>query len=251
MDLPPSPQPSPPQRTSLMPDTRWSLVHRSQFLADDPSALTALGELMKLYWEPLYAYARRRGESPKDAEDAVQGYYEMFITRSSITAVDQQKGKLRSFLLASFERYLIDQWQKRTATKRGGQQSPLSLDQQLAENRYSAEPYHLLTPERLYERRWAMTILQRVMSAMEADYKRRGKEDTFTLLRSALEWNSADFAYAEVGQQLHMNENAVKQAVFRMRKKFRELLRWIVAETVADPADVDRELAHLVAALSE
>jgi RNA polymerase sigma factor (sigma-70 family) len=233
-----------------MPDTRWSLVRRSQFLTD-PAAVAALGELMKLYWEPLYAYARRRGESPADAEDAVQGYYEMFITRGSISSVDQERGKLRSFLLTSFERYLIDQWEKRTATKRGGRQPILSLDQQLAEQRYSAEPAHHLTPEHLYERRWAMTLLQRAMEALEADYKRRGKVDTFLSLRSALEWNSADFAYAQVGLQLGMNENAVKQAVFRMRKKFRELLRWVVAETVADPVEIDKELAHLVAALSQ
>jgi RNA polymerase sigma factor (sigma-70 family) len=233
-----------------MPDTRWSLVLRSQAL-EGPGALNALGELMKLYWEPLYGYARSKGQSPKDAEDAVQGFYEVLITRSSITTVDQAKGKLRSFLLASFECYLIDLWQKRTAQKRGGTQGTLSLDQQLAENRYAAEPAHHLTPERLYERRWALTIVDRAMEAVEADYRRRGKEETYLALRSALEWNSADFAYADIGERLGMNENAVKQSVFRMRKKFRELLRWIVAETVANPAEVEAELAHLVSALGD
>ena len=234
----------------LMPETRWSLVRRVQAV-DDPKALTALGELMKLYWEPLYAYARRRGESPLDAEDAVQGYYEMLITRSSILTVDQDRGRLRSFLLSAFERYLIDQWERRTAAKRGGGKPHLSLDHEQAEHHYLKETTHNLTPSRLYERRWALTLLGRVMDALEADYTRRGKQDVFAALRSALEWNSADFAYAAAGEKLGMNDNAVKQAVFRMRKKYRELLRWMVAETVTDASDVDTELAELIQALSE
>lgn len=233
-----------------MPETRWSLVRRVQ-ASDDPKALVALGELMKLYWEPLYAYARRRGESPSDLEDAVQGFYEMLISRGSMQSVSQERGRLRSFLLSSFERFLIDQWEKRSAAKRGGGKHHLSLDQEQAENHYLMEASHNLTPERLFERRWVLTLLGRVMDALHADYRRRGKEDVFLALRGALEWHSADFAYADAGQKLGLNENAVKQAVFRMRKKYRELLRWEVAETVSDPADVDAELRELLQALSE
>lgn len=231
-----------------MPETRWSLVRRVQ--SDDPKALAALGELMKLYWEPLYAYARRRGESPSDVEDAVQGFYEMLISRGSMQTVSQERGRLRSFLLSSFERFLIDQWEKRSAAKRGGGKHHLSLDQEQAENHYQMETSHNLTPERLFERRWVLTLLARVMDALQADYRRRGKEDVFLALRGALEWHSADFAYADAGAKLGLNENAVKQAVFRMRKKYRELLRWEVAETVSDPADVDAELRELLQALS-
>lgn len=233
-----------------MPETRWSLVQRIQ-ATNDSKAVAALGELLKLYWEPLYAYARRRGESPSDVEDAVQGYYEMLITRGSIQSVSQDRGRLRSFLLSSFERFLIDQWEKRSAAKRGGGKHHLSLDQEKAELHYLKEMSHSLTPERVFERRWVLTLLGRVMDALQSDYKRRGKENVFLALRGALEWNSADFAYAEAGEKIGMNENAVKQAVFRMRKKYRELLRWEVAETIGDPADVDAELKELLSALSD
>ena len=240
----------PSQQGGLMPETRWSLVWRIQS-TNDSKAVAALGELLKLYWEPLYAYARRRGESPSDVEDAVQGYYEMLITRGSIQSVSQERGRLRSFLLSSFERYLIDQWEKRSAAKRGGGKHHLSLDQEKAELHYLKEMSHNLTPERVFERRWVLTLLGRVMEALQNDYKRRGKEHIFLALRGALEWNSADFAYAEAGATIDMNENAVKQAVFRMRKKYREMLRWEVAETLGNPADVDSELRELLAALSD
>lgn len=233
-----------------MPETRWSLVQRVQGTSDT-TALVALGELMKLYWEPLYAYARRRGESPTDAEDAVQGYYEMLISRGSIQTVRQDRGRLRSFLLSSFERFLIDQWEKRSAAKRGGGKHHLSLDHEQAENHYLKEMAHSLTPERIFDRSWVFTLLSRVMDSLQADYKRRGKENVFLGLRGALEWHSADFGYAEAGAGLGMNENAVKQAVFRMRKKYRELLRWEVAQTVSNPSDVDEELRELLTMLSD
>lgn len=247
----PKPADSDKQAGGLMPETRWSLVRKIQAGTDNTKALAALGEIMKIYWEPLYAYARRRGESPSDVEDAVQGFYEMLITRGSMQSVDQERGRLRSFLLSAFERYLIDQWSKRSTMKRGGGKTVLSLDQELAESHYLKEMAHNITPERQFERQWVLTLLSRVMEALHSDYRRRGKEEVFLVLQGALEWNSADFAYVEAGAKIGMNENAVKQAVFRMRKKFRELLRWEVAETLADPADVDVELRELLQALSD
>lgn len=240
----------PSKAGGAMPETRWSLVRRVQS-ADDTRGIAALGELLKIYWEPLYGYARRRGESASDAEDCVQGYYEMLISRESILTVDKDRGKLRSFLLSSFERFLIDQWEKRSAAKRGGGKQPLSLNVEQAEQSYMLEISHTLTPERVFERRWVMTLLQRVMDALQNDYKQRGKGHVLDVLRGALEWNSADFAYTEAGEKLGMNENAVKQAVFRMRKKYRELLRWEVAETLGNPVDVDAELRELLAVLSD
>ncbi len=247
----PTAEPSSVPQPGLMPETSWSLVRRAQTDDDKSRALAALGEIMKLYWEPLYAYARRRGESPSDVEDAVQGFYEMLITRGSMQHVDKERGRLRSFLLSAFERYLIDQWAKRSTAKRGGGKAILSLDQEQAENHFLKEMSHNLTPERQFERRWVLTLLARVMTALQADYRRRGKEEIFLALQGALEWNSAEFGYAEAGEKIGLNENAVKQAVFRMRKKFRELLRWEVAETIADPADVDAELRELLQALSD
>lgn len=233
-----------------MPETRWSLVQRVQ-QTDDNKARNALGELMKLYWDPLHAYALARGESPSDVDDAVQGFYEMLITRGSMLSVSQDRGRLRSFLKASFERYLIDLWDKRSAAKRGGGKHHLSLDHEEAQHHHIKELSHDLTPERLFERRWVLTLLGRVMEAMRASYARRGKEDIFQALKGALEWQSTDFSYATAGEKIGMNENAVKQAVFRMRKKFGELLRWEVAETVSDPADVDAELRELLHALGD
>ena len=234
---------------TLMPETRWSLVRRVQ--SDDPRAIAALGELMKLYWEPLYVYSRRRGDSPADAEDAVQGFYEMLLSRGSIQSVAPERGRLRSFLLTSFERFLIDQWERRSAKKRGGGAHTLSLDQEQAENHYLKEMADNLTPERLFDRSWVFTLLSRVMEELHEAYKRRGKEDVFLALRTSLEWHNSDASYVETGAQLGMNENAVKQAVFRMRKKYRELLRWEVAQTVADPAEVDAELRELLSILGD
>jgi RNA polymerase sigma factor (sigma-70 family) len=238
------------QAGGMMPETRWSLVQRVQE-KDDGKALTALGELMKIYWEPLRAFALGRGESPSDVEDVVQGFYEMLITRGSMLSVNQERGRLRSFLRASFERYLIDQWDKRSAVKRGGGKRHLSLEQEQEENHSLKELSHDVTPDKLFERRWVLTVLGRVMDSLHASYVRRGKEDIFMALKGALEWQSTEFSYAEAGERIGMNENAVKQAVFRMRKKFGELLRWEVAQTVTDPADVDAELRELLHALGD
>jgi len=238
------------QAGGLMPETRWSLVQRVQE-KDDGKALVALGELMKLYWEPLHAFALGRGESPSDAEDAVQGFYEMLISRGSMLTVNQERGRLRSFLRASFERYLIDQWDKRSAAKRGGGKRHVSLEQEAEENHQLKELSHDVTPDKLFERRWVLTLLGRVMDALHANYVRRGKEEIFLALKGALEWQSTEFKYAEAGEKIGMNENAVKQAVFRMRKKFGDLLRWEVAQTVTDPAEVDAELRELLHALGD
>lgn len=232
-----------------MPETRWSLVQRVQS-GDDPKALGALGELMKLYRDPLIAYALGRGESPSDVEDAVQGFYELLISRGSMQTVSQDRGRLRSFLRCSFERYIIDQWERRSAAKRGGGRPHVSLEAE-EETHPIKELAHEVTPEKLYERRWVLTLLGRVMDALGAHYRRRGKEEVFLALRGALEWQSTDFSYAEAGKKIGMNENAVKQAVLRMRRKFGELLHWEVAQTVSNPADVELELRELLQALSD
>jgi len=233
-----------------MPETRWSLVRQAQS-GDDPKSMGALGELMKVYRDPLIAYARARGESPSDVEDSVQGFYEMLITRGSMQTVNQDRGRLRSFLRSSFERYLIDQWDRRSAAKRGGGKQHLSLEAEQEERRHLKELAHEITPEKLFERRWVLTLLGRVMEALHANYRRRGKEEVFLALKGSLEWQSTEFSYAEAGERIGLTENSVKQAVFRMRKKFGELLHWEVAQTVSDPADVEAEIRELLHALSD
>ena len=234
----------------LMPETRWSLVRRVQTDGEDRQ-IAALGELLGAYWQPLYAYARRRGESPADAEDIVQGFCQMLIARGSMQIVDPERGKLRSFLLSALERYMIDQWEKRTVSKRGGGKRILSLENEEAENRFLREMSHSVTPEREYDRQWVMALLARAMTAIQEDYQSRGKGDVFAALKGALEWHGNDTAYAEAGAALGLNENAVKQAVFRMRKKYRECLRNEVAKTLTDPESVDAELKDLLQILGE
>ena len=234
----------------MMPETRWSLVQRVQ-AGDDPKALGALGELMKVYREPLLAFALARGEPYSDVEDAVQSFYEMLITRGAMQNVSQDRGRLRAFLRSAFERHLIDRWDKRSAAKRGGGRQHVSIDAEQEEHREIKELSHGLTPEKLYERRWVLTLLARVMAALQENYERRGKLDIFLALKGSLEWQGTEFSYAEHGEKIGMNENAMKQAVFRMRKKFGELLHWEVAQTVSDPADVEAELRELLQALGD
>ena len=237
-------------QAGTMPATRWSLVQKAQ-RSDDPQALKALGDLLKIYWSPLIGYAIARGEPQSEAEDSVQGFYEMLITRGSMQSVSQDRGRLRAFLRAAFERFLIDQWDRRSAEKRGGGRQPVSLDEKQEEQYEVRELSHEVTPDKIYQRRWALTLLGRAMDALQSNYRRRGKEDIFLALKSALEWHGSEFAYAEAGEKIGMNENAVKQAVFRMRKKFGELLHWEVAQTVTDPADVEHEMRELLAALGD
>src|SRR6478672_11022974 len=157
-----------------MPETRWSLVQRIQG-SDDQQAIGALGELMKAYWQPLQGYALGRGASPADADDAVQGFYEMLISRSSMLTVSQERGRLRAFLRSSFERYLRDQWDKRSAAKRGGGRQHISLDQEDGDHHRLKELSDNLTPEKLYYRLWVLILLSRVMDTLQANYRRRGK----------------------------------------------------------------------------
>src|SRR5262249_1571815 len=140
-----------------MPETRWSLVQRAQ-AGDDAKSLHALGELMKTYWQPLQAYAQGRGASSSDADDAVQGVYEMLITRGSMQSINRERGRLRSFLRAAFERYLLDQWDKRSAAKRGGGKQTVSLDEEDEDHHLIREPSHEVTPDLLYDRRWVLTL---------------------------------------------------------------------------------------------
>ncbi|MCB1228094.1 MAG: sigma-70 family RNA polymerase sigma factor [Verrucomicrobiales bacterium] len=234
-----------------MPETRWTLVQKVQAQGDTQSATDALGTLLQSYWQPLYAYARRRGESPSDAQDIVQGFCQMLISRNSILSVDRERGRLRSFLLAALERFLIDQWEKRSAGKRGGGKRTLSLEHEEAENRFIRETSHSLTPEKEFDRQWVLALLARVLESLRSDYEARGKEAVFEALRDTLEWQGNEESHSATASALGMTENAVKQAVFRMRRKYRELLRAEVALTLSQPEDLDEELRQLLLALGD
>jgi len=231
-----------------MPVSRWSLVLRAS--ADDATATRALGELMSLYWEPLYFYARRKGWTVEDAQDAVQGFYGELVRREAVKRADQARGRLRTFFLSAFENYLAEKWRAGKAQKRGPGEELLSLDVAMAEGHFEAEPVDALSPERLFDRRWISTLLERVLAALRAEYEAAGKGVLFEVMQSALSRDAGHFGYAEAGVPFGLSENAVKKTVQRLRVKYRELLQQEIADTLSDPADLDNEMRALMAAFA-
>jgi len=227
------------------PQTRWSVVLAARD-SNEQQATGALDELCRAYWFPLYVYVRKRGVSPEDAEDVTQGYFAALIDRGYLTQVDRERGKLRSFLLTTLKHYLADEWSKASALKRGHGQRPVSIDAANAEERYAMEPVDEASPDRLFDRRWALTLLDNVLTALRADYASAGQERMFDGLKKFLAWNSASEAYRETAAELGMKENAVRVAVFRLRRRYGDLLRDQVADTVTSPDEVPAELEQLL-----
>jgi RNA polymerase sigma factor (sigma-70 family) len=227
--------------------TQWSVVLDAA--GDDSRAGVALAKLCNAYWRPLYAYARCTGLSPHDAEDATQGFFEHLLSRRALLKVDREKGRFRSFLLASVKNFLSHQREAAGAAKRGGGARIVELDAQEAEERYAIEPSHGESPDRLFDRQWARTVLDRAQSRLRAEYEAAGKLPLFEALRPALVSSRAAIAYAELGPLLGMSEGALKVAAHRLRERYRAVLRAEVQETVTAQADVDAELRHLIEAL--
>ena len=235
-----------PSRDEHFTATHWSVVMRAA--GDESDAGDALSLLCQRYWYPLYAYVRRRGNSPDDAQDLTQSFFARLLEKRLLEKVDPAKGKFRTFLLTSMKRFLTDEWNKANAQKRGGNAKVFSIDEDSAEERYANEPAHELTPDQLYEHRWAMTILDQAMAELEAEHVRAGKAELFERLNCSL-LGAKDSSYAEVGDALRLSEGAVKVAAHSMRKKFRALLRDEISRTVGAEADIDAELKELLAVL--
>jgi RNA polymerase sigma-70 factor (ECF subfamily) len=212
----------------------------------DKRAERALDELCRAYWFPLYVYVRRRGFSPEDAEDLTQGYFTTLIEKGYLAQADRERGKLRSFLLTTLKHYLTDDWARINTVKRGRGQVTFSIDAAEAEDRYKMEPADDGSPDRIFDQRWALTLLDNVLAALRADYVRAGQEQIFDALKQFLAWNSGGEAYREIAAGLAMKENAVRVAIFRMRRRYGELLREQVADTVTSEAEVPSELEHLL-----
>jgi RNA polymerase sigma-70 factor (ECF subfamily) len=210
----------------------------------------ALSTLCALYWYPLYAFTRRQGHGPEDACDLVQGFFTRLLEKNQLAVVDRQRGRFRSWLLASLKHYLSNEWDREQALKRGGGQAPLPIDAENAEGRYGLEPSHGLTPERLYERRWALTLLEHVLSSLEDECARLGKQRLFEKLRGTLAGDVEQVAYPQVAEALGMSPGAVRVAAHRLRGRYRELLRAEIAQTVERPEDIDDEIQQLLAALA-
>lgn len=217
--------------------------------SDTTQARDALAKLCQTYWHPLYAYVRRRGHSPEDAEDLTQGFFAALLERNAVASVSPDKGRFRSFLLASLNHFLSDAWDKARAQKRGSDKL-VSFDAQAAESWLDQVPAQNLTPEKAFELRWAITLLEQVYAKLEAEHQQQGKAGLFAALRNTLAGPGNAAPYAELGRQLGLNEGAVKVAVHRLRQRYRALLRESIAETVASAAEVEEELRYLLRVVS-
>ncbi len=229
------------------PLTRWSLVTRAAD-AEDPSQRAALEELCQLYWFPLYAFARQRGNPPEDAEDCTQGFFLEILQSNLFGEADPSRGKLRTFLLSAFQRYLIDSHRRQKAAKRGGQFEQVPLDTHSAEERYQAEQLPQVSPEDIFDREWALTVLQKSLAELADQYQADGKAQLLEHVKPFLDTEaSSPSQYDELCAAAALSRSAARQAVHRVRDRFRQILRTLVADTLRDTSEaaVDEELSAL------
>jgi RNA polymerase sigma-70 factor (ECF subfamily) len=210
----------------------------------------ALATLCTSYWYPLYAFIRRQGHDPDRSADLTQGFFARLLEKEFLRSVDPSRGRFRAFLLAACKNFLANEHDRETAQKRGGGRDLLSIDLRDAEGRYLAEPAHDLTPERLFERRWALTILDQSLDQLARESRQAGKDALFERLRSNLTGAEGDSSHAEIGASLGMTEGAVKKAAQRFRQRYREIVRERIAGTIDDPRQVEDEIRTLFAILS-
>ena len=226
--------------------TRWSLVIQSQ--GQDAKAQRALEELCAAYWFPLYAWSRRFGASPSDAEDYVQGFFVQVLQRQLFAVANPELGKLRTFMLTAFRRHVHDEQRKDSRQKRGGGQI-VSFDAVEAEAWYEVEHIEGESPDHLFDRQWALTVLDLAMAKIEQHATAKGKASEFAVLRPFLTGEGSSADYESAGRQLQMNANAFKVAVHRLRARFRDALRTEVADTQPADANVDEEMSYLMQVL--
>jgi RNA polymerase sigma-70 factor (ECF subfamily) len=217
--------------------------------SDTTRARDALEKLCQAYWYPLYAYVRRRGHSPEDAQDLTQKFFARLLERNWLTTADPARGRFRSFLLGMLNHFLANEWRRDQAQKRGGGAQFVRLD--TAETCYKNEPAAHVTPEQYFERRWALTLLDLVLSRLSAEFERQNKPEMFALLKPCLVGDRDSQPYAVLSEKLGLSEGAVKVTVHRLRKRYRQLLRDEVAQTVATPDEVEAEVRHLIAVLAD
>lgn len=231
-----------PPAQSNFSETRWSLVVAAQG-GDD--AQPALAELCRLYWYPLYAFVRRSSYAREEAEDLTQEFFARLLAKNWLSDVDRTKGRFRAFLLAAMKHFLANEWRRMQAEKRGGKCELIPLDVSDAEERYHREPADPLTPESLFERRWALTVIENVFATLRAEMEEAGKRELFETLKDLLSPDARHLSYAEAGSRLGMTEDAVKMTIYRLRKRYRELLRAHIAATVSTNAEVEMEIRDL------
>jgi RNA polymerase sigma-70 factor (ECF subfamily) len=228
--------------------TQWSLV-RTAAEQDSPTAGQALQTLCASYWYPLYAHVRRRGHDQEAAQDLTQGFFAQILAKNSLAFADATRGRFRTFLLSALDHYLHHQHRDATALKRGGGREVISWDAQDAEHRYALEPPDRSSPDREFDRRWALATLEQVRGQLRNELSVMGKVQLFDLLRPYLCGESEGTPYAQLAAQLKMTTVALKVTVHRLRKRYGELLREEITRTLANPSDAEEEIRHLIAAL--
>jgi RNA polymerase sigma factor (sigma-70 family) len=246
--MPPSEQTSGIQSAQHFATTRWTVVERA-WEHDSPEAVEALAWLCQAYWYPLYAHVRRRGYMVEDAKDLTQSFFARLLKQKYLQFADRNRGRFRTFLLTSLEHFVINEWNTAHRQKRGGGQQIISLDADETETRFRAEPADDLSPDKAFDRRWALVVLNRALDQLRDEYASIGQVQVFEELKFTLTGEEGGESYTEIGQRLGMTEGNVKQKVYRLRKRYRELVREEIAKTVSSEA-IDEEMRHLFAALS-
>lgn len=229
--------------------TDWRMV-ASAGGADEAQASEALSRLCQTYWPPLYAHVRQAGHSPPDAQDLTQQFFAHFIERNVVANADPGRGRFRSFLLVSLKNFLANEWQKSRAWKRGGKAVTFSLTMDNAETHCAQLAASGDTPDRAFDRQWALTLLDTVLKRLRGEYADSGREALFLGLKDSLAGDRSEASYRELGVRLGFSESAIKAAAHRLRQRYRELLREEIARTVSTPEEVEDELRYLFAALS-
>ena len=239
----------PAPRAGRFATTRWSLVLAAGRRTSARSA-EALTSLCEMYWYPVYAFIRRQGCGADESADLTQEFFVRVLEKNYFHDADPARGRFRAFLCASIRHFLSNERDRARALKRGGKQPPMSLDVETAEGKYQLEPRDEMTPEKLFDRRWALILLERVLARLRDEHVSAGKGELFDRLKGFLTGDSTGVPYSDVAKAVGMTEGAVKVAVHRLRRRFRELLIQEIAETVSDPADIDAEIEYLLKAVS-
>jgi RNA polymerase sigma-70 factor (ECF subfamily) len=238
------------EKDSWFTATHWSVV----LLAgsnSSPEATEALEKLCRTYWYPLYAYVRRQGHPPHDAQDLTQEFFARLLAKNYLGTVGCEKGKFRSFLLAALNHFMADERDRARATKRGGGKLLISLDEEGAETRYQADMASPLSPDKIFDKRWATTLLEQAFAKLRQEFVAAEKGEKFDRLKIFLEDGTEPGDYAAVGVELEMAANTLAAAVHRLRQRYRELVRAEISNTVASPDDIKEEMRHLFTALAQ
>jgi RNA polymerase sigma factor (sigma-70 family) len=230
------------------PNTRWSVVLAAT-RTPSPESASALEAICQAYWYPLYAYVRCCGQSPHDAQDLTQEFFSRLLEKRWLDSADREKGRLRSFLIVALKRFMNNEWDRALAKRRGGGQTPAQIDTAFAEGGLATDN-HSLTPDETFDRQWALTLINLTTSRLRTEFATAGKPDDYDALKSCLLAERGAIDYATVAKQLGVNEGAARVAVHRLRKRFREIYREEISQTLAEGADLDAELRLLAAALA-